>query len=202
MSNKMSNNNKLTLSPNSISVNTLIINYIKQLICAYYELDSNVYSSRRRDTDTLKAKHTAMYMVKKNTKLKLTEIGNIFGYDHATVIHVEKKFNNYIEYDRNFKKDMDEIQSIIENKRLEISNKFDLSDEKTYYYIHMDDFKSVKLSGNKAIIFVNFDDYDMNNLEVKDKERDMFIYNRAIKYQSHTKKGMFILEKRNKSDFI
>jgi hypothetical protein len=182
------------------SVNAMIINYIKQIVCAYYEIDNEVYASKSRDLDTLRAKHTAVYMIKKNTKLKIKEIGNIFGYDHATVIHVEKKYNNYMGYDRNFKKDIDELQSIIENKRLEIHNKIDPNDDQSYYYIDMDNFKSVKLSGNRAIIFVNFDDTDMENTQVKDVETDIFLYNKAKKYESHEKKGMFVLERKKLSN--
>jgi chromosomal replication initiation ATPase DnaA len=56
-------------------------------------------SSLRIDTrqkEIREPRQLAMWYLRKNTKLKYREIGELFNKDHATAIHSEKTINNYI----------------------------------------------------------------------------------------------------------
>jgi hypothetical protein len=175
------------------NTNNRTVDYIKALVCAYYEIDGSIYTSKKRNIESIKGRHMAIYMVKKNTNLPLVQIGNLFNCDHSTVVHIEKKFTNYIEYDRDFKNEISEIQSIIDNKKIELSTNIDLN--KDYYYIPLNDFKSIKIKENKAIILVNFNEKDMRYLKILDIRGEQVLYNHETKVIEHNNKKMCVLEK-------
>jgi hypothetical protein len=175
------------------NTNNKTVDYIKSLISAYYEVDISIFNSKKRNIESVKPRHMAIYMVKKNTNLPLVQIGNIFNCDHSTVVHVEKKFTNYIEFDKDFKNEINEIQSIIDNKKIELNTNIDLN--KDYYYIPLNDFKSIKIKENKAIILVNFNEKDLRYLKIIDIRGEEVLYNHGKKVIEHNNKKMCVLEK-------
>lgn len=54
-------------------------------------------SRKRRITD---ARHMAIYLTRHKTLLSTTDIGDIFGRDHATVIHSINKVEGMLNFDR------------------------------------------------------------------------------------------------------
>lgn len=175
------------------NTNNKTIDYIKSLISAYYEVDSSIFNSKKRNIQSIIPKHMAIYMARKNTNLALVQIGNIFNCDHSTVVYIEKKFSGHIEFDKDFKNEVNEIQSIIDNKKIELSTNIDLN--KDYYYIPLNDFKSIKVRNNKAIIFVNFNEKDMRYLKIIDIRGEEVLYNHETKVIEHNNKKMCVLEK-------
>jgi chromosomal replication initiation ATPase DnaA len=49
------------------NTNNKTVDYIKSLIGAYYEVDTSVFNSKKRNIESVKPRHMAIYMVKKNT---------------------------------------------------------------------------------------------------------------------------------------
>lgn len=66
---------------------------IIQTVCNYFERDVNEVKSTNQLRENVVPRQMAMYLIRRNTKLSLTEIGrNFFGRngkpkDHSTVIH-------------------------------------------------------------------------------------------------------------------
>ena len=65
--------------------------------------------SDTRKNDPVKARQQAIYLLKKHTKMSLHSIGDIFGKDHATVIHSIKTVENFIETEQNYRLIMDDL---------------------------------------------------------------------------------------------
>ncbi len=57
------------------------------------------------------ARQIAMYLAKQHTKAPLTTIGaSIGGRNHATVLHSCKAVSNLMETDKNFRRQVEEIE--------------------------------------------------------------------------------------------
>lgn len=84
-------------------------------ICIYYEMDIsefyNSYHSRIRKY--VKIRQIASYFFKLYTDLSLHDIGYAFNKDHATVLNSIKKVKNYIDTDKQFKRQIEELNDII-----------------------------------------------------------------------------------------
>lgn len=70
----------------------LTVETIQKAVCEYFGLKVQDLKSKRRTKDLVNARQIAMYLSRNNTKLSLTEIGNLFGgKEHATVIYACKQ---------------------------------------------------------------------------------------------------------------
>ena len=96
-----------------------------------------------------------------------------------------KKIEGYATYDRLTKHELKEINEVIKLKGLSKSNRIDFE---KYYYINMNNFKSVREAPERAIIFIGYDDAEIINL-LSDTAN--------IKTHLHTKK--FLIEENPKT---
>lgn len=70
----------------------LTVETIQKAVCEYFGLKVQDLKSKRRTKDLVNARQIAMYLSRNNTKLSLSEIGNLFGgKEHATVIYAYKQ---------------------------------------------------------------------------------------------------------------
>ena len=100
------------------------ITVIKKTVAEYFKLDvfDLELDTRRRDICT--ARQISFYFAKKYTKYSLAKIGlNIANRDHATVLNAIKVVNNLLDTDKVFKKQMHDLDKII-NNRIERLNGF------------------------------------------------------------------------------
>jgi chromosomal replication initiator protein len=89
----------------------LSIDYIQKVVCDYFNIPSDMITSRTRKREIVQARQIAMFFAKNLTKSSLATIGSqIGGKDHATVLHACKTVNNLMETDRRFKGFIDEIE--------------------------------------------------------------------------------------------
>lgn len=66
-------------------------------VCTFYGIKSTQLKGTKRDASLVRARQVAMYLLKKEVKLTLTEIGNILGgRDHTTVMHGVGKIEGYL----------------------------------------------------------------------------------------------------------
>jgi chromosomal replication initiator protein len=90
------------------------IDKIKEIVTKYYDLPTDVLNENTRKREIVQARQIAMFLAKKYTKLSLSMIGNKIGKrDHSTVLHACKVVSGYLETDKKFKKDMEEIEKLI-----------------------------------------------------------------------------------------
>ena len=75
---------------------------IIQAVCLSYGLDSSVLRGARRDKRTAQARHVAMYLLREEAHLSVTEIGRLLGgRDHSTVINACGKISYQMNVDSN-----------------------------------------------------------------------------------------------------
>ncbi len=87
---------------------------IIKAVCSFYSIkQSHVKSSGRTDAVAL-PRQVVMFFLRRQLHLKLTEVAYILRRkDHTTVIHAERKIENLIMKDQNFKQDIDRITSLL-----------------------------------------------------------------------------------------
>lgn len=169
------------------------INFIKDVVCAYYNLSNDIYKSNSRKSDIVKTKHIAIYICKTHLNLKLIDLGQAFGFDHSNIVYVVKKIAGYIEFDPILKKQIEEIENILKFKAADT-----LKLEKEYYYIPLNDFVSIKHDEGKAIILKGFTEKEIEAINFIDTRSGRNFFDKPNELKSHTNQKFYILEKLNK----
>lgn len=67
--------------------------------------------SKTRKQEVVIKRQLAMYILRKKSKMILSEIGDDFDRDHATVIHSVKEINNRLFWDKSFRENVNQILS-------------------------------------------------------------------------------------------
>ena len=88
------------------------IERIIETVCDHLNIDFARLSSPERTREVAQARQIAAYLSKQHTKAPLTAIGaSIGGRNHATVLHSCKAVTNLMETDRNFRRQVEEIEN-------------------------------------------------------------------------------------------
>lgn len=92
----------------------ITVEYIQKVVSDYFNISIEKIHSKTRKREIVQARQLAMYFSKNYTKSSLAAIGSKCGKkDHATVLHACKTVRNLSETDRNFKKYVEELDSLI-----------------------------------------------------------------------------------------
>lgn len=71
---------------------------IIKAVCAFYNLKSTQLKGPKRDAGLVRARHVAMYLLKKELDLAYAEIGNMLGgRDHTTIMHGVEKISQLVD---------------------------------------------------------------------------------------------------------
>lgn len=85
---------------------------IQNVVCDYFNVQKEDLQSSSRKREFVKARQTAMYLIKGHTQMSLTQIGGFIGKrNHATVLHAINSMKTQIEIDKSLKKDIFEIEN-------------------------------------------------------------------------------------------
>jgi hypothetical protein len=166
------------------------INFIKDVVCSYYNLDNDIYESKSRQSNLVKAKHIAIFIAKKQLSLTLVDVGNAFKFDHSNIVYIVKKIEGYIEFDPRLRKEIEEIQNII---RFKATEKLRL--EQDYYYIPLNEFSSIKPDQDKAVLFKGFSEEELNSIVIFDKRTGKPFFKNELEIRKHYNQNFYILEK-------
>ena len=177
---------------NLISETDKNINFIKEIVAAFYKIDSNLFNVKSRKSSVTKIKHVAIYIAKKNVKIGCVSLGKKFDVTHGTVLYIIKKFEGYITWDKEFKKEIDDIQNILNFKTV---NEIALSEQ--YYYIPLNNFVSIKQDNGKAIILKGFSDNEIEAINFIGNKNGYNFFENPIIIKKHENKNLYILEKEN-----
>ncbi len=97
-----------------VSQKEISINRITEIVCEYFNVELQDFNSQKRTREVAQARQVAMYLAKQHTKLPLASIGAaIGGRNHATVLHSCKSVTNFIETDKAFKAQIEEVERLI-----------------------------------------------------------------------------------------
>jgi chromosomal replication initiator protein len=87
------------------------IEYIQKIVCDHFDLPIEMLKSKTRKREVVQARQISMYFSKKMTKNSLANIGaHCGGKDHATVLHACRTVVNLSETDKQFRRDLDELE--------------------------------------------------------------------------------------------
>jgi chromosomal replication initiator protein len=85
-------------------------------VCKYYRVDAKALRGKTRGKEIVGPRQVAMYLLREDLDLALTEIGReLGGRDHSTVMHGCDKVATDIEADAQLRKDVGTIRENLYN---------------------------------------------------------------------------------------
>lgn len=97
------------------SINT---DSIIEVICKHFNLNKDQLYAKSRKREYVQARQIAMYLSKKYLNIPLSKIGMLIaGKDHSTVIYSCNKVQDLMAVDKNFKADIEEIESVLKSNK-------------------------------------------------------------------------------------
>ncbi len=86
-------------------------------VCEHYKFDEAVIHTKTRKREVVQVRQVAMFLSKKHTENSASKIGKLIGNrDHATVLHACKIIKDLLEVDKNFKAEIEEIESSLKQR--------------------------------------------------------------------------------------
>ena len=90
------------------------IDLIKKVVCENENIAIEALDLKTRKREIVQARQRCMYFAKEITKLSLASIGSqVGGKDHATVLHAHTTVNNFIDTDKAYSIEIDDISKEI-----------------------------------------------------------------------------------------
>ncbi len=90
------------------------VDKIQNTVSEYYNVKKELIQSPSRKREIVQARQVIMYFIKKHTELSLSQIGSRVGNrNHATVLHACNTVKNYLDVDKGFRSDLEEIERLI-----------------------------------------------------------------------------------------
>lgn len=150
---------ELPLSLDSRKVyNQRIVELIKNIVCKYYNLPINQLDLKCKRQDIIKVRHAIAYMSFKHLDIRYTELAQILGYNHSSIVYINKKLNGYLMWDKILVKEYQDLDHIINCEQM--GNSQDLNMEE-YYFINLNNMKSLREHREKAILFTGYSDSEI-----------------------------------------
>jgi hypothetical protein len=172
------------------SYNLLFADFVKKIVCSYYDVDESLMNCKIRRREVVKCRQISMYLLKKHSNMSLTVLGGEFGKDHATVLHAVKTINNYLDWDKDLRIEIQELEKIVILKSGAMLKNYSI--EKDFYFIDLSIFLSIKTNDNRSLILTGYSEE-----EAKEIMQKLGI---SAKIKAHFNKGMYVLEKHNENE--
>lgn len=88
---------------------------IIKTVAEYYNVDVNSINTKSRKREIVLVRQTAMFLAKKHLDLSTSKIGQQIGRrDHATVLHACKTISNLLDTNKQFRSELNEIESALQ----------------------------------------------------------------------------------------
>lgn len=92
-------------------IKQITIEGIEEVVCRHFKIDAKSIQTRSRKREIVQTRQIIMFLSKKYTDHSLSHIGNVVGKrDHATVLHSCKIVQDLIDYDKNIRSSLLEIE--------------------------------------------------------------------------------------------
>ena len=89
-------------------------NYDYNLIVSkIFNIEYEDMIKKTRNRDIVVPRQVAMTLYRIHTNLSFDRIGKMYGLDHATVIHAVKTIKDLLQYDKQFRKQISPIESLL-----------------------------------------------------------------------------------------
>lgn len=165
------------------------ISFMKEIVSGYYKRPISEYESKSRKREIIKMKYVTIWLIVKKFKkqISLVDIGKFMNYDHASIIHANKQIENYLCFDYELKKELEDLSAIVENSLMVIDGMADINDD--YDYIALENCFAVKDDKSKSIVFSGYKKEEvlrvLNLLEMTEMQ--------IMEFQ---KTGMYLIKKK------
>jgi chromosomal replication initiator protein len=91
------------------------VDKIVKTVAEYYNVDVNSINTKSRKREIVLVRQTAMFLAKKHLDLSTSKIGQQIGRrDHATVLHACKTISNLLDTNKQFRSEMNEIETALQ----------------------------------------------------------------------------------------
>jgi hypothetical protein len=162
-----------------------VVEFIKQIVLIYLNAPADYFERKTRKHEVLKVKQYACYFTKRHTALSNKTIAEMFNLkNHSSIISLIKKIDGYALWDKQTKRELSEIETIIKLRGLSKNERIDFEKQ---YFINMNNFKSVRETPERAIIFIGYEDNEIIEL-----------LNQTPEIRQHSNTAKFILEQQSK----
>lgn len=95
----------------------LSVEDILDKVCDHYQVDISAIFTKTRKREIVQVRQIAMYLAKKHTEASSAKIGQLIGKrDHATVLHACKMVEGQLQVDKNFRNQVEEIETTLHRK--------------------------------------------------------------------------------------
>lgn len=134
------------------------------------------------------SKQVAAYLIRENTSLSLSEIGNFFKAGQSiNVKYAHERIRMQLFYEDELQKDINKLQSLINDEISKLINnqRTELGQQKVYN-INLNDFTSFRFEDNRFIIAIGFSEKDINDLNT-------YVL-KAAEVRNHKNTGLNLLE--------
>jgi chromosomal replication initiator protein len=85
-------------------------------VAAYYNLPAAKLCGKARDKELVRARHVAMYLLREDAHLPLTEVGRVLGNrDHSTVVHGLSRIQQSFYADVELRRDIETIRGQVDS---------------------------------------------------------------------------------------
>lgn len=85
---------------------------VKEIVEDYYKLKID---SKTRQRKYVEARAVYYKLLRENSRMSLQAIGNTMNKDHATVLHSLRQIKDWLEYDKELKRDYNTINSTLQD---------------------------------------------------------------------------------------
>lgn len=134
-----------------------MIEIIKTIVCRYYEVQPDRVYIKSRKSELIHCRHLIAYFVVKEIPnwLPLQWKSERVGYngDHSMLIHIEKKFDGLLEWDKKLKKEVRDIKALITAAMYNENS--DMLDE--IAFMNFNTFVALRKNSNEAICMIGID---------------------------------------------
>jgi hypothetical protein len=166
------------------------IDFIKDAVAYFYGQDRSVYDQKSRKSNFMKVKHIAIYICTKNLNITQVELGKAFNCSHSLIIYVGKTYEGYLKFDNDLKKQLTDIQNILNFK---LAGELNL--QKENYYIPLNEFVSMKNENGKAILLKGFTEDEIRRIDIVDRDSRQSLFE-PTEAKYHKNQKFYILEKK------
>jgi chromosomal replication initiator protein len=96
-------------NPHDHEEKKISIDLIKRVVAEKYNVEMKDFTSKKRNENLAFPRQVAMYLACELTDLVLTEIGDAFSREHATVLHAKGKISHMVQTDPYFNEALNQI---------------------------------------------------------------------------------------------
>jgi glutaredoxin 2 len=169
--------------------NMRLVDYTIKLVANYYNIEYDFAQKNSRKREICFPRQVAMYLLKENTNLSLSQIGMFFnGKDHATVLHAKRTIVNLMQSDKQINDDVKKLQKVIKFKSSAIKRNINM--DKEFYYIDLNDYTSFRIKDNKAILVTGFSPEEISEITN--------VVENIVETRNHLDTGLYIIEQKTK----